>query len=319
MLTGFQQFLAICIGKTDDENDQPTDAQHGDEPQTESELTTDDNSLDDTKVAVPSTTDTEVSEHTEIEENDASSAPEEDTPPVTADESVQIHLEIDPVHTDENTGANKDDVPTESSADDVPVDAVTDLAPAAGNDTEQSLESEDSVPEVETEPPVEIVLSTTESEDNSQTKEIEVQEPDPPKPTIPLNLGIVEEIYDFVEMFEHSTVSGAEQAAANSTDYSGGVTKPAIFEHPTPTEVAKIDYTLSLPNVDSNDKLLLHFSIGLRDGVAFDDTERQPGGVKFAIEIAHTDEPAAPERCFESSRNRIPMAGKRHRPHRLRR
>ena len=289
MLTSFQQFLATCIGKTEDENDQPTDAQHGDEPQTESELTTDDNSLD-----------TEVSEHAETEENDTSSASEEDALPVTADESIQIHLEIDPVSTDENTGAHEDDVPTESSAEDVSADKVPDLASADGNDTEQSSESEDSVPEVETEPPVEIVPSTAESEDNSQATEIEAQEPDAPKPIIPLNLGIVEEIYDFVEMFEHSTVSGAEQAAANSTDSSGGFTKPAIFEHPSPTEVAKIDYTLSLPNIDSNDKLLLHFSIGLRDGVVFDDAERQPGGVKFAIEIAHTNESAAPERCFES-------------------
>ena len=36
-----------------------------------------------------------------------------------------------------------------------------------------------------------------------------------------------------------------------STDCSGGVTKPAIFEHPTPTEVAKIDYAVSLPDINS--------------------------------------------------------------------
>ena len=315
MLTGFQQFLATCIGKTEEETDQPTDAQHGDEPQTESEVTTDDNSLDDTEATASSTTDTEVSEQTETEESDTSPAPEEahpegDAPPVTEDESVQIHLDIDAASTDEKTGANEDNTPSESSADDVPAEEVTDLAPVDGNDPDQSLGSDDSVPENETELPVEIVLLTEETNDNGQATEIEAQETEVSnntetetevsEPIIPLNLGIVEEIYDFVEMFEHSTVSGTEQASANSTDCSGGVTKPAIFEHPTPTEVAKIDYVVSLPDINSNDKLFLHFSIGLRDGVAFDDTERQPGGVKFAIEISNTDESAAPERRFES-------------------
>ena len=304
MLTGLQQFLVTCIGKTEEENNQPTDAQDGDEPQTELELTTDDNSLDDAEATASSTADTEVSKQTETEENNASPTPEEthleaDAPPVTEEQSVQIQPDSDPARTDENTGAHEDNTPSESSAGDAPTDEVPDFAPADNSDTENEPES-----------PVEIVLSTEETEDNTQATEIKSEgtkesddtevEPETPEPAIPINLGIVEEIYDFVEMFEHSTVSGAEQASANSTDSSGGVPKPAIFEHPTPTEVAKIDYTISLPDVDSNDKLLLHFSIGLRDGVAFDDTERQPGGVKFAIEISNTDEPAAPERRFES-------------------
>jgi len=234
MLTGFQQFLATCIGKTEEENDPATDAQNGDESQTELEFTTEDSSVDDAEIPALSTTDTEVSESTET----------------------------------------------------------------------------DSVPEDETESPVEIVLFTEESETDPQATETETQEidesGDPEVETeevrepIPIDLGIVEEIYDFVEMFEQSTISGTEHASANGRDSSGGVTQPAIFEHPTPTEVAKIDYTLSLPDVDSNDQLLLHFSIGLRDGIVFDDPERQPGGVKFAIEISHTAKSASPERCFES-------------------
>ncbi len=304
MLTGFQQLLATCIGKTEEEIDEPTDAQDGDEPQTELEHITDDNSLDDA----------EVSEQTETEENQHSSTPEEarpeeDAPPVTEDESIQIHLDIEPVGIDdENTGATENDTATAADADNAPADEVSDPVPADGDDTEPSLESDNSVSEGETEPPVEIVLSTEENADNSETTEIETQEteesddiePEAPEPPIPLNLGIVEEIYDFVEMFEHSTVSGTEQASANGRDSSGGVTKPAIFEHPTPTEVAKIDYAVSLPDVDNKAKLLLHFSIGLRDGVAFDDTERQPGGVKFAIEISNTDDSASVERHFES-------------------
>ena len=130
---------------------------------------------------------------------------------------------------------------------------------------------------------------------------IQKRTPEPESP--PLELGITEEIYDFVEMFEQGTVSGTEQASASGTDSSGGVVKPAIFEHPTPTETARIDYTLSLPEANDTEKLFLHFSIGLRDGVVFDDAARTPGGVKFSIEIVDlpsTDLEATPERCFES-------------------
>ncbi len=314
MLTGFQQFLATCIGKTEEETDQPTDAQDGDESQTELEFTTDDSPVDDAETTISSTTDTEAPESTETDENDVSvpeeTHPEADAASVAADENLQTHPDSDPTPLDEDTEANEDNAPIELSVDDAPADEIMDAASAEGNDTSQPLEPTDPVPEDETESPVEIVLFTEESETDPQATETATQETDESGDTeseteevrepIPVDLGIVEEIYDFVEIFEHSTISGTEQASANSRDSSGGVTQPAIFEHPTPTEVAKIDYTLSLPDVDSNDKLLLHFFIGLRDGIVFDDTARQPGGVKFAIEISHTDESAAPERCFES-------------------
>ena len=60
MLTGFQQFLAACIGHTEEEKNQPDDVQRDDKSQTESEITTDDNSVDTTEPA-----DTTVSEPTE--------------------------------------------------------------------------------------------------------------------------------------------------------------------------------------------------------------------------------------------------------------
>ena len=265
--------------------------------------TTDDNTLDDAEAATSSATDTEVSEQPETEDDDTSSTseaapPEAETPPVPEDESPQIHLDIEPVSPDDaNTGATQDDAPADEGSD-----------PVSDNDTDPSLAPEDPVSESETESPVEIVLPTEESVDTSETTEIQETEesddtqaePESPKTPIPLSLGIVEEIYDFVEMFEDSTVSGTEQASANGVDSSGGVRKPAIFEHPTPTGTAKIDYTVALPDVNKTAKLLLHFSIGLRDGVAFEDTERQPGGVRFAIEISNTDNPDSVERCFES-------------------
>ncbi|MDE0469814.1 MAG: hypothetical protein OYL97_22445 [Candidatus Poribacteria bacterium] len=309
MSIGFQHFLAACIGQTEEETDQPDDAQHDDEPQqTELELATDDNPVSDAD-----SVDAPVSEHVESEEKDVSSPPEEatvsdDPPPVTTDEGAETPKDSDPSPISDSLEAGEDNVPEE----------VTNLDAADGEEAPQSLEGADSASEDE----VEIVPPETETEDaveespqvaDSEVSETETQETDETAPSDdaeaepeppPLELGIIEEIYDFVEMFEQGTVSGTEQASASGTDSSGGVVKPAIFEHPTPTETARIDYTLSLPDADDKEKLFLHFSIGLRDGVVFDDAARTPGGVKFAIEIVdlpNTDlEVSTPERCFES-------------------
>ncbi len=294
MLTGFQEFLTTCIGKTEEETKQPTDVQDSDEQQSgletppTSESTTDNSSVNDAEATASSTTDTEVPESTETDENNTSAS--EETHP-EADENSQTRPDSKPIRLDEDTGVNDDNVPVQPSVDEGHAD---------GNDTPQPLEPTDSAPKGETE----------ESEANLQATEVETQEtnengeteakPEKAPEPIPVDLGIVEEIYDFVDMFNQSTISGTEQASANGRDCSGGVTRPAILEHPTPTEVAKINYTVSLPDVGRNDKLLLQFSIGLRDGIVFDDTERQPGGVKFAIEISDTDESAAPDRRFES-------------------
>ena len=113
--------------------------------------------------------------------------------------------------------------------------------------------------------------------------------------------GVREGLYDFVAMFEESEVSGAEQASASGSDTVGGVTKPALFAHPTSTDAARITYALSLPDVADNEKLFLHFNIGLRDGVVFDDAERQPGGVRFGIEVAaQANTEIRPYNCFEA-------------------
>ena len=59
---------------------------------------------------------------------------------------------------------------------------------------------------------MEIVQPSEESETDPQATETETEEVLEP---ISVDLGIVEEIYDFVEMFEHSTISGTEQAAGD--------------------------------------------------------------------------------------------------------
>ena len=294
MLTGFQQILAACIGQTEEETDQPDDAQRDDEPETELE----DNSVDDTDQTV-----TTAPEDAVIEENETPSVPEEppsadDAPPVPIDENTETQTDSS-TETDE---PDADNVSDESSGE------VPDTASAETDEPSQSLEGDDSVSEDDTESEPEVASPEQETEDSSQaadseeTDQTDDAEPAPERP--PLELGIVEEVYDFVEMFDQSTVSGTEQASASGTDCAGGVTKPAIFEHPTPTEIAKIDYTLSLPDIDDSEKLFLHFSIGLRDGVVFDDEARQPGGVKFAIEVfdLHNNVglEAAPDRCFEA-------------------
>lgn len=299
MLTGFQQFLNACIGQTEDETDQPDDAQRNDEPETELE----DNSVDDTDATVDA-----VSENAETEENDTPSPLEDETPTVTTDEDTETPV-------DSSTETNEPDA---DNGSDESSGEISDTASADTNQPPQSIEAADSVSEDEAAPEPQSASPEQETEDSpqaadSEDTETETQETDEkdksddaePEPEPPqLELGIVEEIYDFVEMFGQSTVSGTEQASASGTDCAGGVTKPAIFEHPTSTETAKIDYTLSLPDIDDEEKLFLHFSIGLRDGVVFDDEARQPGGVKFAIEVFDLQNNAGleapPDRCFEA-------------------
>ncbi|MCG9132881.1 hypothetical protein J5I95_14475, partial [Candidatus Poribacteria bacterium] len=305
MFTGFQKILAACIGHTEEETDQPDDVQRDDESQTESEITTDDNSVDTTEP-----TDTTVSEHTETEDNDVpppleESPPADEVPTVPVAESAETLTDSDPGPVDETTEPDRDEVSGEMS----------DAAPSDADDPPQSSDAADPISEEDAVPDTELVSPEQETEDSPQvadsevpeteteeTDESENTEAEPERPAS--ELGIIEEVYDFVEMFEQSTVSGTEQASASGIDRSGGVTKPAIFEHPTPTEAAKIDYTVSLPDVADQEKLFLHFSVGLRDGVVFGDEARQPGGVKFAIEIFdlhnNSDLEVTADRCFEA-------------------
>ena len=271
------------------------------------------------------------SEETPAEDDVAPVAIEDDDSPETQPDS-----EVLPISIAEEAHASEDDIPDASGTAETPAIETANLALSDDTATEPS-EDTDPVSEDETESVTESVISEQESEetvaehaqvsdgetdegevtlgkhpskkplpqetDSGSDTETEATAPKVEEDPISLELGIIEEVYDFVEMFGQSTVSGTDQASVSGMDCSGGVTKPAIFEHPTPTETAKIDYTLSLPDVDKKEKLFLHFSIGLRDGVVFHDTERQPGGVKFAIEIfdlLNTGLEATPERCFES-------------------
>ncbi len=103
---------------------------------------------------------------------------------------------------------------------------------------------------------------------------------------VPVSFGVIDEVYNFVNEFQGSQVSHPEQTSANAHDSAGGVKKPALFEHPPAQGYARIRYEVDLPKIESNENLILHFSIGLRDGIDFDLPHTQPDGVRFVIEIS---------------------------------
>ncbi|MYE90743.1 hypothetical protein F4X33_17290 [Candidatus Poribacteria bacterium] len=103
---------------------------------------------------------------------------------------------------------------------------------------------------------------------------------------VPLTFGVIDEVYNFVDKFEDSESSDTEKTSASTQDSSGGVEKAALFEHPPAEGYTRIQYEATLPEVESNENLILHFSIGLRDGVDFELPHTKPDGVQFAIEIS---------------------------------
>ena len=103
---------------------------------------------------------------------------------------------------------------------------------------------------------------------------------------VPLTFGVIDEVYNFVDEFQHSQSSDAEKTSANIQDSAGGVEKAALFEHPPAEGYTRIQYEVTLPQMGSNENLILHFSIGLRDGVDFELPHTKPDGVLFAVEIS---------------------------------
>ena len=103
---------------------------------------------------------------------------------------------------------------------------------------------------------------------------------------VPLTFGIIDEVYNFVNKFQHSQSNDAEKTSASIQDSAGGVKKAALFEHPPAEGYTRIQYEVTLPQVESNENLILHFSVGLRDGVDFELPHTKPDGVEFAIEIS---------------------------------
>ena len=282
MLTFFQHFL---IGKMEEETqndeevvdqEQPESEYPNETPNPDSHEPADENAESDTSNEAQPESDSDApSEDTEI------SHPEE-TPETNETQEVEVVSEV------EETSEPQDTSEVEVTPED-------EILP----ETEDMSEADNT--SVSEETPVEVEAMSEEEDETSETEEAPQEEaapevdetPAPSEPPVPYSLGEIEELYDFVAMFEESTHAGAEHVSASLADSAGGVTKPVLFEHPSSTDSARIVYDLTLPSVEENENLCLYFSIGLRDGVVFDDPQRQPGGVKFAIEIAG-------EQCFES-------------------
>ena len=303
MMTFFHHLL---IGKMEEDthNDEGVEP---DQPESEDQNDTPD----------PDSTEPVEEEHPQDIQNDNetdSSDSAEDTPPEqpeededatpdseeTSDKQTIPEVEIESDQ-DDVSESEQDEVTDETSEEDPPTIE-------GQSESDDSSEEEGKTEEQETQvdpelPSVEVLSGTEDQSDTDETPEeettpeeqesSEVEETPVPTDTIrPYSFGESEELYDFVAMFDESESSGAEQISVSMSDISGGVSKPALFEHPLSTEPSRIAYKLDLPTVKENETLFLHFYTGLRDGVVFDDAERQPGGVKFCIEISG-------EHCFE--------------------
>jgi chemotaxis protein histidine kinase CheA len=295
MLTFFQHFL---IGKMEEETQNDEEAVDQEQPESEH---SDETVNPDSPEPVEENTEEETPDNEQVESDSDVSPEAAETPDseeaAHSEETPEAHevQEIEATYEVEETPESQDTSETEGTPEVEVISETEDVPePDADNISEtENTPAEDAPSEVE-------VMSEDEevSEENetSETEEAppEVDEtPAPSEPQIPYSLGESEELYDFVALFEESKSSGAEHISANMADSAGGVTKPALFEHPAPSDSARIVYELPLPSVEENETLFLHFSIGLRDGVIFDDEQRQPGGVKFSIEISG-------EQCFES-------------------
>ena len=263
MLTTFQGLLAwtvIHAGETEaDEENPPDDTTQENLPAAETQESTVD------------------SEHNKTDGSDSTVAPSEDrqgdeettetnlqpTAAVEADEESHSNDIIDETVTESTEPSSEIAEEVATPPDDVAVDA-----PAEEIATVNDVESEAVVDEVAD-------AITTDSEEET-IEEVEA----------PLSFGVIDEVYNFVNEFQHSQSSHAEQTAVNAQDSSGGIKKPALFEQPPAEGYARIQYEVTLPQVESNENLILHFSIGLRDGVDFELPHTKPDGVQFAIEIS---------------------------------
>ena len=274
--------------ESEDQNDTPdsdsaehVEVEHPEETQNEDESDTSD-SAEDTQPEQPSE-DEGTSETDETDE-------EQEIPEVGLESEVGDNTETE--QTDSSEDSQEQDlsaitISTDSSDDievDIPAESQEKQEEKDTSEVEVLSDSEDSS-ETDATPENE---KSQEEEDSPEVEETPVQ----PEPVRPYALGESEELYDFVGLFDESESSGAEHISASMSDISGGVSKPALFEHPSVTEPSRISYKLHFPEVEENETLFLHFYTGLRDGVVFNDAERQPGGVKFCIEISG-------EQCFE--------------------
>ena len=147
----------------------------------------------------------------------------------------------------------------------------------------KKISSQDSTSNIDTDEQSQIAENSEEAEKKVQDMN-EQESFDKSKLLDSIKLGEIEETFDFVKEFGNSKINNAMQASASSSDTSGGIKMPAIFEHSTNEGDAEIQYETVLPELSTNESLILGFKTGLRDGINFDD-DTKFDGVKFAVEI----------------------------------
>ena len=267
MFTTFQGLLAwtlIHAGETEEDEENPSDdTTQENRPVAETQESTVDSEHGEDDSADSTIT---PSENQQSDEQTTETDPQLAAAATTDEESHSNNVEEGAVtETDEPTSENAREVTT--SADDVATEGLTEeqtggTAPVNGTEVETA--------ENET---AEAVATGSDEETIEDAK-------------VPLSFGVIDEVYNFVNQFQYAQSSHAEQASASSQDSAGGVKKAALFEHPPDEGHARIQYEMTLPEVESNENLILHFSIGLRDGVDFELPHTKPDGVQFAIEIS---------------------------------
>ena len=224
---------------------------------------------------------TKNSEHDETDGSDATVTPSEnqqgdeetteaDSQPVAAveteEESRSSNVEDETVtEADESVSGSTEAVGT--AVDEGVVDVLTE-EPTAETVTVNTAEVETVESEVE-----EAIVADSEEETIEDA-------------AVPLTFGVIDEVYNFVNEFQHSQSSDAEKTSTSIQDSAGGVKKAALFAHPPAEGYTRIRYEVVLPQMESNENLILHFSIGLRDGVDFELPHTKPDGVLFAVEIS---------------------------------
>ena len=249
--------------------------------------------------------------HTDETEGDEENPPDDTTQenPSAAETQEQA---VSPDH-DETDGSDSTVAPSENQQDDEEV-TKTNPHPAATAKTDEESHSNDTIDETVTEsdeplseiaeeiatPPDDVAVdasaaeSATVDEAETETAADEASEAittdsegdNIEEAKAPLSFGVIDEVYNFVNEFQSSQSSHAEQTSASTQDSAGGIEKAALFEHPPAEGYARIQYEVTLPQVKSDENLILHFSIGLRDGVDFELPHTKPDGVRFAIEIS---------------------------------
>ena len=167
-----------------------------------------------------------------------------------------------------------------TTSEEVASSNVSEVQPSETPEIESQISETDI--SVAPESPAETEVTAT---DQSEPTALE-QETSPKVIEIPLGFGVIDEIHNFVDTSGSNRTQGAEQVVVNREDSAGGIAKPSIVQQPHEEGVTRSEHRLSLPQVGTEDTLILHFSIGLRDASDSEDRSTGSSGVRFSIQIS---------------------------------